>query len=239
MVAGRGILRRGIKWISIYATEVGTRAAYASRASESRERKYFLNVMARNIYQFGRPDNTGEALYLLGITRHKDHMLKSIDDIRRDNLRYLLNTLFSGKQAALADALGKQANIVSRVLGSGRADPRNIGTEWAREIEKQLGLAANWLDNNHAPASATDHAGTSDQVAAIINDLARMAATTQLIDRDFELLRTTAWHIAQARQANRADSADPVAESIDSQAVLDKARGKGKTTAPPDTGTAD
>lgn len=189
--------------------------------------------MLTNIYHCGISSNTPPALYPSGITRYISRM-KGIDDIRRDNLRHILQTQYAGKQAALAAALDKQANVVSRVLGSGRADQRNIGTEWARQIEQRLHLPDNWLDNVHAAEAAMPHQATDPtldpRAREVLRDLAIMIANHFLLDPDLDLLHHTARHIARLRSehANPVDTAD----GVDPQTVLDEAKGKASTTAP-------
>jgi hypothetical protein len=70
--------------------------------------------------------------------------IKSIDDIRRDNLRFLVETRFAGNQSALARALNVQSNWISRLLGDKR-----IGDRAARRIEQACGKPRNWLDVWH------------------------------------------------------------------------------------------
>lgn len=71
-----------------------------------------------------------------------------ISDIRRENLRALMKQRFDGKQARLADALGKSANYISRCLSTApsSAGSKNIGEDFARDIEAKLGLERYQLD---------------------------------------------------------------------------------------------
>lgn len=74
-----------------------------------------------------------------------------IKDIRRENLRTLMNREFSGvrgAQSRLAERLGKSQNYVSRCLFSpDKAGAKNIGEDFAREIEQAFGLAQHELDD--------------------------------------------------------------------------------------------
>lgn len=68
-----------------------------------------------------------------------------MDDIyatRLDRFRQLMNERFEGKQAAIANAVGKPANYVSRVLGG----TKKLGEEMVREFEVALDLPAYWFD---------------------------------------------------------------------------------------------
>lgn len=80
-----------------------------------------------------------------------------ISDIRRENLRSLMKQRFEGKQARLADALGKSANYISRCLSISMpaASRKNIGEDFAREIEQVLGLDRYQLDKAGMPKDAS------------------------------------------------------------------------------------
>ncbi len=68
-----------------------------------------------------------------------------MDDIyamRLERFRAVMNERFGGKQATIAQAVGKPANYVSRVL----AGSKKIGEEMAREFELSLDLPAYWFD---------------------------------------------------------------------------------------------
>ena len=68
-----------------------------------------------------------------------------MDDIyamRLERFRNVMNERFAGKQAAIAHAVGKPANYVSRVLSGAK----KLGEEMAREFEVCLGLPAYWFD---------------------------------------------------------------------------------------------
>jgi len=68
-----------------------------------------------------------------------------MDDIyatRLTRFRQLLDERFGGKQAAIANAVGKPANYVSRVLNG----TKKLGEEMVREFELSLNLPAYWFD---------------------------------------------------------------------------------------------
>lgn len=87
-----------------------------------------------------------QGIYLL-VTVTDDSRME-ISDIRRENLRALMKQRFDGKQARLADALGKSANYISRCLSTApsSAGSKNIGEDFARDIEMKLGLERYQLD---------------------------------------------------------------------------------------------
>jgi phage repressor protein C with HTH and peptisase S24 domain len=69
-------------------------------------------------------------------------------EIRRENLRHLMLQKFEGKQSKLADAIGKNANYISRLLSTTMAaeNRKKIGEDVARDIELKLGLRRYSLD---------------------------------------------------------------------------------------------
>lgn len=83
--------------------------------------------------------------------------MKSIDDIRRENLQ-LLRTEY-GSQKALADALERdEAQVSQWALGlknSGTGKPRGMRTVTARYIEKQCNKPDGWLDTDHSASNAS------------------------------------------------------------------------------------
>ncbi|WP_016854765.1 LexA family protein [Halomonas smyrnensis] len=79
----------------------------------------------------------------------------NIADRRRDNLKALLNDRFEGKRAALAHAIEREPSYISRCL-SDKAHRKKIGEDFARHIEKALGLAQGWLDREPDTATASN-----------------------------------------------------------------------------------
>lgn len=72
-------------------------------------------------------------------------MPMKMDDIyaqRLERFRSLMESRFGGKQAAIANAVGKPANYVSRVLNG----TKKLGEEMAREFEASLDLPPYWFD---------------------------------------------------------------------------------------------
>ncbi|WP_241074776.1 hypothetical protein [Achromobacter insuavis] len=68
-----------------------------------------------------------------------------IDDIyavRLQRFRTLMDDRFGGKQAAIATAVGKPANYVSRIISGNK----KLGEEIVREFETSLDLPAYWFD---------------------------------------------------------------------------------------------
>lgn len=74
--------------------------------------------------------------------------VKTIDDIRRENLCALIRDRAENNQAAFSRMLEKDPNQVSQWLGKGNA--RYMSKATARAIEKKLNLPALWMDTDHA-----------------------------------------------------------------------------------------
>lgn len=108
--------------------------------------------------------------------------MQDIYEIRRTNALLILNTRFGGQKTRLARAIDDlpesagrsplQPSYLSRALLRDAADPKNIGPELARKIEKAGGLPANWLDQDHS----TDQSLSDDDVANSLPSVGRSAA---------------------------------------------------------------
>lgn len=70
----------------------------------------------------------------------------NINDIRRENLKHLIDTRYGGVIARLANQLDKQPAYISRCLTGKEEHRRNIGEKLAREIEEKTGLHPGWMD---------------------------------------------------------------------------------------------
>lgn len=98
--------------------------------------------------------------------------MKSINDIRRDNLRDIINSDFEGKQIRLATAMKLTPNLVSRWLKpSFDPNSKNIGDTVARKIEETARKPKYWLDTDHVMAIA---AGDNDD--GVITEIGEVAA---------------------------------------------------------------
>lgn len=74
-----------------------------------------------------------------------------IQDIRRKNLRRILDTQFGGVMSRLADAVGRQPSYISRMLADeGKAGRKGFGEDLARIFEESLGLSRGALDQDDA-----------------------------------------------------------------------------------------
>ncbi|MEH4963379.1 helix-turn-helix domain-containing protein [Escherichia coli] len=92
--------------------------------------------------------------------------MKSIHDIRRDNLKDLIDREFNGVQSRLAERMEIEPNLVSRWSNN----KKKIGDTVARKIEKAGNKPTNWLDVDHYFAMQDDvaqmDAGQIGEVAA-------------------------------------------------------------------------
>ena len=68
--------------------------------------------------------------------------MKSIHDIRRENLKDLITTDFDGVQSRLSERMGIQSNLVNRWVNG----KKPIGDASARKIEAAARRPTNWLD---------------------------------------------------------------------------------------------
>ncbi|WP_395490859.1 helix-turn-helix domain-containing protein [Cedecea davisae] len=71
--------------------------------------------------------------------------MKSISDIRRENLTEVIRRYFDDNQTRMAESMGVQQSVISRwVKGH-----RNVGNSSARKIEEVSGRPKYWLDTDH------------------------------------------------------------------------------------------
>ncbi|QPT15209.1 helix-turn-helix transcriptional regulator [Serratia rubidaea] len=81
--------------------------------------------------------------------------MKSINDIRRENLRDIINRDFDGRQVRLAERLEINANVISRWLKpEGEKHHKAIGETVARKLEAVARKPKFWLDRDHMLAMA-------------------------------------------------------------------------------------
>lgn len=69
----------------------------------------------------------------------------TINEIRRENLRYLIDRDYEGIDRKLALKLKVQPTQISRYFSKSKSR-RNISDEYARKIEKASGLDEGWMD---------------------------------------------------------------------------------------------
>jgi len=74
--------------------------------------------------------------------------------MRRKNLKHLIDTVFSGRQADFAASAKKNPTQVNHWI-SGHRNPNG---DTCREVEMALGYQPNWLDQDHSTVATSIHA---------------------------------------------------------------------------------
>ena len=67
-------------------------------------------------------------------------------EVRRLNLKKLIDEKFEGNRTAFARATGKNSNLIILCLAPNEDIRRSIGERLAREIEQKMSLPSGWLD---------------------------------------------------------------------------------------------
>lgn len=75
--------------------------------------------------------------------------MNTVKDIRRENLRYIVNTRYNGVVNRLAKDVGMHQAQVARVFVNG-STRRDMSDKMARALEEKIGLERGWLDQEHA-----------------------------------------------------------------------------------------
>lgn len=83
-------------------------------------------------------------------------MSMDVQDIRRRNIRDVINNRFNGTQAALAKAVGCAPTEISRLFTMGKEKRRTFTDGFARKIETKLSLPRGWLDRLHGEVANVD-----------------------------------------------------------------------------------
>lgn len=72
-----------------------------------------------------------------------------IEEIRRRNVRKVINDKYGGVVANLAEAINKPAGELYRRLKSGTKESRNFGRQFRELTEQAADLPRGWLDIQH------------------------------------------------------------------------------------------
>jgi hypothetical protein len=80
------------------------------------------------------------------LTSNKD---MDIQDVRRENLRHLIQAQYKGVVAAFAGHVIKSPSAISNLLTTNSRWLRPFGEKLARDIEHRVGLPPGWLDVAH------------------------------------------------------------------------------------------
>ncbi|MFV5212808.1 hypothetical protein ACLIIZ_03655 [Azonexus caeni] len=93
--------------------------------------------------------------------------MKTIEEIRLDNLRALVNE--AGGVTRFAETSGKQQAQISQLLNRAKdsktGKPKAIGSSQARELEKAANKETGWLDNDHSREPIFDDEDIKDMVS--------------------------------------------------------------------------
>ena len=111
-------------------------------------------VNIKLMYVHCRPNgynlNHKETTYRSGITlRRNGGSVRTSQEIRRENLRYLIQIKYGGVTNRMATETGIQQMQLARVFLKTH-NRRDVGTKLARRIEEAAGLDEGWLDQDHA-----------------------------------------------------------------------------------------
>lgn len=85
---------------------------------------------------------------------------RTINETRRNNLRWIIDNRYGGVDRKLAIALGVQQTQITRYFSVAKSR-RNISDDMARRIEKIENLDEGWMDTNH-PGIGTDPMSPDD-----------------------------------------------------------------------------
>jgi hypothetical protein len=78
-----------------------------------------------------------------------ENRMDNIKELRKANLRSLINSRYDGKISRMAEAIDRQPAYLSRIYSDDPRHVRHIGENMARDIEGKLNIQAGWLDINH------------------------------------------------------------------------------------------
>jgi hypothetical protein len=100
------------------------------------------------IYQ---DNGTRTGCVMLRQPRRYDARMKTATQIRRENLRFVIDTYFGGVRSKAQAAFGMttRQQLTNLLNPDGR---KGMGNELARKIEKAVGLPDGWMDYDRAPA---------------------------------------------------------------------------------------
>lgn len=86
--------------------------------------------------------------------------IMDIAEIRRKNLKLVIEQRCGGVASELARLLDKQPSELSRIFSKNPAHRRNVGSRLARRIEKVIGKEPGWMDREQTTLSAAAPAAT-------------------------------------------------------------------------------
>ena len=94
--------------------------------------------------------------------------MKSVFDIRRDNLRKLMEQW--GGPTSLSQKLGhSNASYMAQLAGP--RPTREVSEKTARDVERKLGLSSGWMDKPHKGLPGQPDTNTLIEVMALVQDV--------------------------------------------------------------------
>jgi hypothetical protein len=115
--------------------------------------------------------------------------MKTIHDIRRDNLRIVIFNLCGGSQTNFANRVGlAQPSFVSRLLTDSPCR-KGIGSKMARKWEQELTLPTGWFDQDRSDDATDDLTGPlHDAKGDLENALFRLLHAVQRLNVSYPWL---------------------------------------------------
>lgn len=143
-------------------------------------------------------------------------------DIRRKRAQQLVDEACGGSQAEFARQIAQPANYVWRMLNDG-PHRKNIGTDFAREIERLFNLAPLWLDRPtrdgpNGPQEETS--GVDEMVAGVSREDLELALAIARIQGPMRehiegIIRTASEGQPDVAEAQDAPSVSPKRKPVD------------------------
>ncbi|HBC5015963.1 MULTISPECIES: helix-turn-helix domain-containing protein [Enterobacterales] len=154
--------------------------------------------------------------------------MKSIAEIRKDNLIYIIERYYEGKQKLLADALGVAPSMISRYLSpKDLKSHRELTDPMSRKIEYVTKISKYWMDVDHLKIGHVESENEEyipTEIGKIISD---NITTFMLKDGiksrvklaiDSGLAQSTVNRIINCEASATAESIDAIAKAMDRQA---------------------
>lgn len=154
--------------------------------------------------------------------------MKSIAEIRKDNLIYIIERYYNGKQKLLADALGVAPSMISRYLSpKDLKSHRELTDPMSRKIEYVTRISKYWMDvdhlkEGHAESEKEEYIPTeigkilSDNITTfMLNDGIKSRVKLSV---DSGLAQSTVNRIINCEASATAESIDAIAKAMGRQA---------------------
>ncbi|MBI6529865.1 XRE family transcriptional regulator [Proteus vulgaris] len=154
--------------------------------------------------------------------------MRSIAEIRKNNLIYILEHHYKGKQKKLAEALGVAPSMISRYLSpKDLKSHRELTDPMSRKIEYITKISKYWMDIDHLKEGYAESEKEEYIPTEIGNILSDNISTFMLNDGiksriklsvDSGLAQSTVNRIINCESSATAESIDAIAKAMDRQA---------------------